>query len=433
MKKIALFGTIFTVLLLGACGDSDTDVNEAANAAAEENENNNEAVASDTGQEDNNEAAETDSEQKDNDEAVESDSEEAAQDNGTVLNPYIAEDLNADVKVIYTNTNPGLQHSFSGDVSIQIDEYQILHVSNMNESSKVNFDEEDEGYVLTYKMTLVNNSDEDVYYAGGVSLQSDDGMDYIIPRQHLVDRELWLKDDSTEDFSQYSGGETFTGMNAHSMTKEQFDKLSSPTLKIDAFFLNDDVSQRIGEDAVFKIPFNDEGVEKAEVSSQLYQDKMVTDNIADKEVFFEETDLNETEDIEGVKITFNGVQYANVTPTEAYKESFSDFGDSGVVAMTAKLTVENGSDTPIDKFFVDRKLTIDENRGTLFNQGMLEPSYNGTLNPGEKEEFLTVFLFRKDEFEIFNEFELQVGPLKDSEAAPLFKEKTASFNVPVNR
>lgn len=78
------------------------------------------------------------------------------------------------------------------------------------------------------------------------------------------------------NFSQYSKGKTFTGMNAHSMTKAQFDKLSSPTLKIDTLFLNDDVSQKLGEAAVFKLPFNDEGAEKAAVSSQLYQDKMVT-------------------------------------------------------------------------------------------------------------------------------------------------------------
>lgn len=403
MKNLALFGTILSALLLGACG-INTDVEEGQTPVT--------VVEND---------------------ANESDEKQIENGDGTILNPFIAEDLNADVEVVYTNKNPELKHEYSEEVSIQIDEYQIVHVSNMNESSKTNFDDEDEGYVLTYKMTLVNNSKEDVYYAGGVSLLSDDGMDYIIPRQHLVDREQWLKDDSTENVSQFSKGKTFTGMNAHSMTKAQFDKLSSPTLKIDSLFLNDDVSQKLGEDAIFKIPFNDEGVEKAAVSSQLYQDKMVTENIADKELFFEKNDINETEEIDGVKVTLNGVQYANITPTEAYKDSFTDFGDSGVVALTAKITIENGSDTPFDKFLLDRKLTIDKNRGTMFNQGMLEPNYRGTFNPGDKEEFLTVFLFRKDEFTIFKEFELQVGPLKDSEANVLFKEKAVTFDLPIEK
>ncbi|MDZ5472337.1 DUF5068 domain-containing protein [Bacillus sp. 31A1R] len=407
LKSLALFGTMSSVLLLGACG-SKTDVKEEAKPVAAE-------------------------EKQDQTEAVESDTEQKAKDDGTFLNPFIAEDLGADVEVVYTNKNPELKHEFSKDVSIQIDEYQIVHVSNMNESSKSNFDGEEEGYVLTYKMSLVNNSDEDVYYAGGISLLSDDGVDYIIPREYLVDREQWLNDDSTENPSQYTKGTTFTGMNAHSMTKAQFEKLSSPTLKIDALFLNDDVSQKLGEAAIFKIPFNDEGVEKAAASSKLYQDRMMTDSIADKEVFFEKTDINETKEIDGVKITLNGVQYANVTPTEAYKDSFSDFGDSGVVALTAKITIENGSDTPFDKYLVNRSLTIDKNRGTMFNQGMLEPNVSGTFNPGDKQEYLTVFLFRKDEFGIYKEFELKVGPLKDDKANELFKEKTVTFDLPVKK
>jgi hypothetical protein len=418
IKRLTLLGVTLSALLLGACGSKDEVKEKQLPTAVEEKQNKTEAVEAVT-------------EQRDEGEAV--DAEQNDQGDGTVLNPYIAKDLNADVEVIYTNKDPKLKHAYSDDVSIQIDKYQIVHVSNMNESSKTNFDGEDEGYVLTYTMTLDNKSDEDVYYAGGVSLLSDDGVDYIIPRRHLVDRDQWLKDDSTENVSQYSKGKTFTGMNAHSMTKAQFDKLNSPTLKIDALFLDDDVSQRLGEAAVFKLPFNDEGAEKAAVSSQLYQDKMVTDNIADKEVFFEKVDINETKEIDGVKITLNGVQYANVTPTEAYSNSFSNFGDSGLVALTAKMTIENGSDTPFDKFLLNRKLTIDVNRGTMLNQGMLEPSYSGTSNPGDKDEFLTVFLFRKDEFDIYKKFELQVGPLKDSEAKELFKEKTVTFDLPMNK
>lgn len=417
-KRLALLGVTLAALLLGACGSEDNVKEKKLPAAVGEKQNKNEAV-------------EAVAEQKEKGEAV--DTKQNDKGDGTILNPYIAEDLNADVEVIYTNKEPELKHAYSDDVTIQIDEYRIVHVSNMNESSKTNFDGEDEGYVLTYKMTLDNKSDEDVYYAGGVSLLSDDGVDYIIPRKYLVHRDQWLTDDSTENVSQYSKGKTFTGMNAHSMTKAQFEKLNSPTLKIDKLFLNDDVSQRLGEDAVFKLPFNAKGAEKAAVSSQLYQDKMVTDNIADKEVFFEKLDINETKEIDGVKITLNGVQYANVTPTEANINRFSNFGDSGLVALTVKMTIENRSDTPFDKFLLDRKLTIDGNRGTMFNQGMLEPHYSGTFNPGDKDEVLTVFLFRKDEFDIYNKFDLQVGPLKSSDAKRLFKEKAVSFDLPVNK
>lgn len=407
MKNLAVYGLILIALLLGACG-SDTDDKDKQSSTTSEVK-------------------------QDKSDAKESNKKKENKEDERILNPFVAEDLNADVEVVFTNKKPDLKHEFSKDVSIQIDEYQIMHVSNMNESAKSNFDDEDEGYVLTYKMTLVNNSDEDVYYYGGVSLLSDDGMDNIIQRRHLVDREQWLKDDSTKDFSCYSKGKTFTGMNAYSMTKEQYKKLSSPTLTIDAVYLNNDVSQVLGEDAIFKIPFNEEGVKKAEASSKLYQDRMTTDNIAEKKLFFEKTDINKTKEIDGVKITLNGVQYANVKPTEAYKESFSNFGDSGVVALTAKITVENGSDTPLDKSFVDRKLIVDKNRGIAYSEGSLEPRKRGTINPGEKDEFITVFLFRKDEFGIYKKLELQVGPLRDSNAKSLFKEKSVTFDLPMKK
>ncbi len=414
VKKFAML--IMAVFLLGACGSKANDKKEKAKpSATEEKADDKKNVEEDVEQEE----EKKESPKKEDDESE--------------LNSYIKEKTGGDVKIVYTNKKPELKHAYSEDVTIEIDEYQIVHVSNMNESAKIDFDDEDEGYVLTYKMTLDNKAEEDVYYAGGVSLLSDDGREYIIPRQHFVDRDEWMKDGSTEHASQYSKGKSFTGMNAHTMTKAQFEKLTTPTLKIDALFLDDDVSKKLGEDAVFKLPFNEGGAKKAETTAELYQDKMVTDNIADKEIFFQKTDMNETKEIDGVKITLDGVQYANVTPTDAHADRFTNFGDGGLVALTVKTTIENGSETPFDKFLIDRKLVIDDDRGTMFNQGMLEPSYSGTFKPGDKDEILTVFLFRKDEFDIFKKFELQIGPLKDESAKALFKEKSVSFDLPVEK
>lgn len=414
VKKLTLYAIALMILLLGACGNKEDDKKGESKPAATE------------------EKADKAKEKEDEQKADEKDSADK-EDDGAVLNPYIEEETGGDVEVVYTNKNPGLKHAYKDDVTIEIDEYQIVRVSNMNESRKADFDDQDEGYVLTYKMTLDNQSDEDVYFSQGVTLQSDDGVDDLGKRQHLVDRDKWLKDESTENVSQFSKGKSFTGMIAHTMTKAQFDKLTAPTLTIDKLFLNDDVAQTIGEEAVFKLPFNEQGTEKAETSSKLYQDKMVTDNIADKEVFFEKADINETKEIDGVKITLDGVQYANVTPTAAHAERFTNFGDGELVALTVKTTIENGSETPFDKFFIERKLIIDENRGTMLNQGMLEPNYSGLFNPGDKDEILTVFLFRKDEFDIFKKFQLQVGPLADENAKKLFKEKSVTFDIPMKQ
>lgn len=411
LKKGIVFSAILVVLLLGACGKEKEK--ESKPAATEEK----------TDQVD----KEKEVEQIEKEETE----EKAESGNDEILNPYIAERTGGDVEVVFTNKKPGLKHSYSDKVTVEIDEYQIVHVTNMNESEKVDFMDEDEGYVLTYKLTLDNQSDEDVYYAGGSSLLSDDGMDNIMKKTYFVDRDKWLQDKETENVSQYSKGKSFTGMDAYVMTKAQFEKLKNPILKIDALWLKDDVSNTLGKEAVFILPFSEDGKKTAEATAALYADKMVTDSIATKELFFEKNNINETKEIDKVKVTLNGVQYANITPTEGHKERFVNFGDGPLVALTAKLTVENGGEVPFDKFLIEKKLIIDDTRGTMLSQGMLEPSMRGNFEPGETGEVLAVFLFRGDEFQIFKKLDLQFGPLSDSNAKRLFKEKAATFTLPM--
>src|SRR5690606_14561915 len=423
LKKWMAVIAVLALLLLGACSSKEK-ANEDADSGSkdkevEQPENNEDDEAGNDNEQDDEQANEKDDEK----------TNEKASGDGAILNPYIAEETGGDVEVVFTNTNPGMIHHYSDEVSMSIDEYQIVHVSNMNESAKYNFDDEEEGYVLTLKMTLDNQSSEAVNYADGMMINTDDGMDYLKRKSHFVNRDEWLKDDSTEGASQYSSGKSFTGMFAYAMTKAQYEKLQLPMVKIDALWKNDDTSDRIGDDGYFPLPVNDAGLEKAKAVANLYPDKMVTDSIADKELIFAKEDINETQEFEGIKVTLHGVQYADVTPTEAHAERFTNFGDNGLVAITAKYTIENGSDVAFYKFLISSKLHIDD-RGPMLSQGMLEPTVRGSVEPGEKFEGLTVFLFRADEFGIFKEFQLEIGPLSDENAKRLYKEKTAKFQLP---
>src|SRR5690606_38275568 len=156
--------------------------------------------------------------------------------------------------------------------------------------------------------------------------------------------------DSTEGASQYSSGKSFTGMFAYAMTKAQYEKLQLPMVKIDALWKNDDTSERVGDDGYFPLPVNDAGLEKAKAVANLYPDKMVTDSIEDKEIIVAKEDINETQILESIKVTIQGVQYAVVTQTAVHAERFTNYGDNGLVAITAKNTIENGSDFGFDKF-----------------------------------------------------------------------------------
>jgi len=183
--------------------------------------------------------------------------------------------------------------------------------------------------------------------------------------------------------------------------------------------------------AAFKLPLSDEGAENATATSELYPDKMVTDNVADKELIYSKEDMNESQKIGGVNVTLEGVQYAKVTPTAGHEQRFSNFGDGPLVAVTAKFAVENASDEDFSKFLIEKKLILDQNRGTMRSEGMLEPSVQGDLKPGESDEVIAVFLFREDEFNLLKELSLEFGPLKDENAKMLYKEKTAIFKLPM--
>ncbi|KRG14887.1 hypothetical protein ACA30_09460 [Virgibacillus soli] len=424
MKKLLIVTTVLALIFLGACSSKDKE--ETKPTSGKET----------AGQTETNESKdvkkEDESEEATKDEEVVEDDEEKTENDGEILNPYIEEYTGGDVEVVFTNQNPGLTYAFSDKVSMAIDEYQIVHVSNMNESAKGSFNDEEEGYILTLKLTLDNQSEDEISYAGGLSMQTDDATEHIIKRTTLVDRDQWMKDESTESASLYSAGKSFTGLDAFLITKDQFEKSKLPILKIDALWRGEDVSDRIGEEAVIPLPLSDEGKDKAKETANLYQDKMVTDTIAEKEIFFAKEDINETKEIDKVKVTLNGVQYANITPTDGHKERFKNFGDGPLIALTAKFTVENNSDQAFSQSFIDRKLHVDD-RGTMMSQGMLEPTVRDMVEPGDTFEGLAVFLFREDEFGIFKELKLQMGPLSDENAKRLFKEKSVQFDLPMKK
>lgn len=109
ISKWLFIGAICSILLVGACGNAEKeDVGETKNPK--------EPV----------------------EEVMEKEPEEA-KDDGEMLNPYIAEETDGDIEIITTNKSPNLKHAYSDDVTIEIDEYQVIHISDMNESMKVSF------------------------------------------------------------------------------------------------------------------------------------------------------------------------------------------------------------------------------------------------------------------------------------------------------
>ncbi|WP_318153047.1 DUF5068 domain-containing protein [Metabacillus arenae] len=411
MGKIKILWTtmISTMLLMVACG--------------------NEEEASGSKKEDPKLKTEETSAKKETTEKVEETS--ASQGDNEVLNPNIAEESQGNVEVVYTNKKPKYSHDMDG-FKVSVDQYQIVKVTDMNKDFYIEFDDQTEGYVVTAKVTIDNTTEKAMYYSPNFTIQLSNELDYILTDIAFV-REEQPKSKIETEISKWAAGEKVSGLVSFTLTNAQFDSLKTvkPKFVIGGGVAdNKQYSGSNQEKGIFDFTFSGEQQEATANATKFYPDQLTTGNMADKTMIFEKTDINETQQLDHIKVTLEGVQYAEVTPTEANKVRFSNFGDNGIVALTVKLDLDNQSDAPLSMRNIDSKVVLDNDRGNIFAQGMVEPSEPKEINAGEQGEKYHVFMFRKDEFELFKTFDLEFGPFVGEDGKDLFKGKTLTFALP---
>ncbi|WP_214481404.1 DUF5068 domain-containing protein [Bacillus sp. SM2101] len=351
------------------------------------------------------------------------------------LNPIIAEETEGNVEVIYTNKEPNYTHDLDG-FKVSVDEYQIVKVTDMNTDYNIAFDDQTEGYVITTKVTVNNTTDKPLYYTNFHKIQLSSNLDYIQNNgRKLVpeDQQIAKIKQNKDQISLFEAGETVTGLMTFILTNEELEKLKTVSTKyiIEGGVADNDMFKNSNQQHSDAFIFAFEGNETGnQTTSNFLQDRLTTDNMADKEMIFEETGINETKNIDKVNIQVDTVQYTVIEPTEASKPRFENFGDNGIVALTVKLNIDNQSTEPLRISGLGTKLNIDDNRATIFSEGMVEPRELEAISPGEKGEKLHVFLFRKDEFELYKKFDMEVGPFKGEDGKDLFKGKSATFSLP---
>jgi Domain of unknown function (DUF5068) len=351
--------------------------------------------------------------------------------NGEVLNPNIAEESEGDVEVVYTNKDPKYSHDMDG-FKVAVDEYQIVKVTDMNTDFNIEFEDQTEGYVVTAKVTIDNTTDKSMYYSPNFTIQLSSELDYI-PTDRAFVREEYPKSLVETETSKWAAGETVQGLVSFTLTNAQFDSLKSVKPK---FIIgggvadNNQFSGSNQEKGIFDYTYSGEQQEATANATKFYPDQLTTGNMADKKMIFEKTGINETQQLGDVTVTLDGVQYAEIIPTEANKERFSNFGDNGIVALTVKLKLDNQSGAPISLRNTGSKVVIDKDRGNVIAQGMVEPSDPKEIQSGEQGEKYHVFMFRKDEFELFKTFDLKFGPFVGEDGKDQFKGKTVTFTLP---
>lgn len=320
---------------------------------------------------------------------------------------------------------------------VSVDEYQIVKVTDMNEDSKIPFDDQNNGYVVSTKVTIENGTKKPMYYNNNHKIQLSNDFDYIpsdwktlVPEDQQINKIKKNKD----QVSLFEAGEKVTGLMSFTLTDAEFEKLKTvkPKYIIEGGLADNDQYKNSNpqQSPAYDFIYGDEQAKQTAGQPQFYQDRLTTDNMADKKMIFEKSGINDTQEIDKVKITVEGVQYTEVIPTEANKASFSNFGDSGVVALTVKLNIDNQTTKPVSIWNLGTILSVDDNRARVLSEGMAEPRDPKEIAAGQKGEKLHVFLFRKDEFEIYKKFDMEFGPFVGTDGKDQFKGKKVTFSLP---
>lgn len=359
--------------------------------------------------------------------------EEKAKDkagSGKILNPYIAEESQGDVKVLYTNKDPKYSHEMNG-FKVTISEYQLVKVDGVHRDYETKF-KGPNGYIVTARATIENTTKKDLYYNNIYGIRLRDVYEYITSDwKTLVKEDDQFPRKKKGETGKYAAGEKATGLVNFFISEERFNimKTISPKFVIEAGVAdNPEFKDSYKIEGVFDFLYSDEQAEKIAKGPKFFPDKLTTDNIAEKKMIFEKLGMKDTKEIDKVKITVKGVQYTEIIPTEISKPSFKNFGDKGIVALTVQLFVDNQSDQFIN--FGSSIVRLDENRGYVLSQGMVEPKGEKELEAGKQGEFYQVYLFRKDDFESIKKFELEFGPLRGKDYKDLFKGHIAKFQLP---
>lgn len=352
------------------------------------------------------------------------------------LNPAIAEETEGNVEVVYTNNEANYTHDMNG-FKVTVDGYEIAKVTDMNESAKILFDDQIDGYVITAKVTLENGTDKQMWYSNYHRLQLANDFDFIssdwknyVPEDKQINR---IKKNQ-DDFTVFEPKEKVAGFVTFALTNEEFERMKTvkPKYIIEGGVADNDSFENSFQQnsQSYDFIFSDEQAKQVSSQPQFYQDRLSSDNWADKKMIFEKAGINETQQIGDVKVTLDGVQYTEIIPTEANKEMFTDFGTNGIAALTVKMKIDNQSKDPVSITNVHTILNVDDNRARYMSQGMAEPSSQPDIAAGQQGEKMLVYLFRKDEFDLYKKFSLEFGPFIAADGNEAFKGRKATFALP---
>lgn len=208
-------------------------------------------------------------------------------------------------------------------------------------------------------------------------------------------------------------------------------KYKNGTTKKYLFFLPEQPSTkmlRIGGRDFLSANADGKSGSKPKPLEQPFADFLTTKKIAKKQMLFT-FKPNKSDQLTNIKIALVGYQWAKLTIEPAYTNSFKGFGDKGIVALTAKYRIYNGSTETVTLNSLHATLDLPGSKASVTASNGLTPIIKDQLKPGESVDTMSVFLVPAEHFEKNKDFELGFGQLLNLKGQDVFQGERIGFYI----
>lgn len=345
-----------------------------------------------------------------------------------------------ETELIFEN-NEAMTEEMDG-VKITMDGYVLTELNDFHTDFEIPFDDNTDGGVMLAHYTIENGQGEDVYYTPQFDIsytgytRTRSNQKQLLPEEEQLNTLLGPSNDY-----ELPKGETVSGYVAYAFSPDELEEileLGEIEISVRAAAENYDpetydYKPLIGEDSKFKVAMSDEGEEKVADSGQFYEDDVTYDNMGEKTMMKEKSDLDESVSLRDSKVTLNGYQFTEFEPNEVEAPRFENF-DEGVVLLTVDMEIENNESDDVGLSSLSSKLEVNDGKQYLLSEGMLMNYRNDDIiEAGKSGEWLQVFIMDKEQYEKIwkdKKFELEVGPLKSPDVKDLSKGQKETIVLP---
>ncbi|MBO1583242.1 DUF5068 domain-containing protein [Bacillus sp. XF8] len=430
-KIISLFSVVMiAALMITGCGQSDQ-----ANKDQKENETKeNKTEKTDTAKEDKADKTDTAKEKESEDKNTEDTTVNS--NNYSKLISYMEKETKGKTKVLYENKEPQV-HKLN-DVSVSLDSYTLVELNDFHTDFNIPFNNQTNGGVILAHYSVKNNSNKDIYYMPTLDMTFTGAQKAYNNYKDLIPEEdqLSVKLSPDNDYL-VKAGKTVSGYVAYPFGKDDLTKileLSTVSVKVPEAQANKGkYDAPIGSPGNFALSLNKQGAEKVATDKTFYQDKATVDNLGEKTMLKEKSNINNSQELGATNVTLDGFQFTKFTPNSVEAPRFENF-KNGVVLLTVKFKLDNKEAEDIALSPISSKLTLNDGSQYMLGEGMLlNYRYSDVIKAGTSGELLQVYTLDAEQYEKIwkdKSFEIELGPMRNKDAKDISKGKKVTFTLP---